>query len=122
VKSELFSHIKWIENRASGHTRAREKPARLAEKLVLIRQSLGLSQDGVIRQIGVVGKITREDISKYERGLREPSLPILLEYARAAGIWVDVLIDDDLDLPEKLPSPRKHAGIKGTRVAASKRK
>jgi transcriptional regulator with XRE-family HTH domain len=103
-------------------TRAREKPARLAEKLVLIRQCFRLSQDGIIRRMGVMGKITREDISKYERGLREPSLPILLEYARVAGVWVDVLIDDALDLPEKPLSSGKHAGIRSKHTSASKKR
>jgi hypothetical protein len=41
-------------------------------------------------------------------GKREPSLPLLLKYARIAGICVDDLIDDELDLPEKLPSKPKH--------------
>jgi len=33
-------------------------------------------------------------------GTREPPLPILLRYARLAGISTDVLIDDDLKLPK----------------------
>lgn len=85
-------------------SRAREKPARLAEKLVQIRQALDLSQDGMIRRMGVTDKITREDISKYERGLREPSLLVLLEYGRAANVPVEVLIDDEIDLPRNLPA------------------
>jgi transcriptional regulator with XRE-family HTH domain len=93
-------------------TRSREKPARLAEKLVQIRHSLGLSQDGIIRYMGVTEKITREDISKYERGLREPSLLVLLEYARAAGVWIDALVDDELDLPDKLPGTVKCEGVR----------
>jgi transcriptional regulator with XRE-family HTH domain len=88
-------------------SKAREKPARLAKKLVRIRQTLDLSQDGMIRRMGVTNKITREDISKYERGLREPSLLVLLEYARAANVSVETLIDDELNLPEKLPANPK---------------
>jgi transcriptional regulator with XRE-family HTH domain len=84
-------------------SRAREKPARLAEKLVRIRQALDLSQDGMIRRMGVTDKITREDISKYERGLREPSLLVLLEYARAAGVPMETLVDDNQHLPEHSP-------------------
>jgi transcriptional regulator with XRE-family HTH domain len=85
-------------------TRAREKPARLAEKLAQIRQTLNLSQDGMISRMGVAEKITREDISKYERGLREPSLLVLLEYARVAGVTMEMLADDKLDLPKRLPA------------------
>jgi transcriptional regulator with XRE-family HTH domain len=84
-----------------------EKPARLAEKLSYIRRALDLSQDGMVQRVGLQGKLAREDISKYERGLRLPSLLTLLRYARAAGVSVDVLLDDSLDLPSKLPRSRK---------------
>lgn len=85
----------------------REKPARLAEKLAYIRQSLNLSQDEMLRQLRLNEQLTREEVSKYERGLRVPSLLTLLKYARAAGLIVDELIDDELDLPNKLPISRK---------------
>jgi hypothetical protein len=42
-------------------------------------------------------------ISEYERGKREPSLWILLAYARAACIHLEDLIDDQIDLPAELP-------------------
>lgn len=102
-------------------THSREKPGRLAEKLVQIRTSLGLSQDGIIRRMGVSEKITREDISKYERGLREPSLLVLWEYARAAGVWLDVLVDDELDLPLKLPANPKSEGIRRKKSYSGKK-
>jgi transcriptional regulator with XRE-family HTH domain len=46
-------------------------------------------------------------ISEFERGLREPSLLALLEYARLAGVSTDVLIDDEIELPKKLMQRRK---------------
>lgn len=76
----------------------REKPTKLGKKLANIRASLGLSQDGLVRALGLTAKLTRNDISKYERGVREPSLSVLLKYARAARINVEVLIDDELGL------------------------
>lgn len=85
----------------------REKPVRLAEKLAYIRNSLNLSQEEMIRLLGLEARLTREEISKYERGLRAPSLPNLLKYARAAGLIVDELIDDEIDLPNKLPRKAK---------------
>jgi transcriptional regulator with XRE-family HTH domain len=91
-------------------TRAREAPARLAEKLVQIREALDLSQDGMIRRMGVAEKITREDVSKYERGVRQPSLLVVLEYARAADIAMEVLVDDSLQLPKKLIINMKSKG------------
>jgi transcriptional regulator with XRE-family HTH domain len=85
---------------------ARLKPNRLAEKLVQIRTALGLSQNELIRQLEV--DLTQNRISEYETGKGEPPLPVLLRYARLAGVCVETLIDDDLDLPEKLPAKPKH--------------
>jgi transcriptional regulator with XRE-family HTH domain len=102
-------------------THSREKPSRLAEKLAQIRYSLALSQDGMIRRMGVSEKITREDVSKYERGLREPSLLVLWEYARAAGVWLDVLVDDELDLPQKLPANPKSEGVRRKKSSRGKK-
>jgi len=90
----------------------REKPARLAEKLVYIRKALDLSQDEMVRHLGLADQLTREELSKYERGLRVPSLLTLLKYARASNLIVDDLIDDELQLPEKLPASSKGEGIK----------
>ena len=81
---------------------SREKPERLAEKLIQIRNALGLSQNEILSRMGLTERLNRDDISKYERGVREPSLLVILRYARAAGISTDYLIDDDLDLPKKL--------------------
>lgn len=96
---------------------ARRKPARLAEKLLAIRTGLGLSQNGIIRQMGFVHDLSQAEISMFERGVRVPPLPVLLEYARAANVLVEVLIDDALDLPEKLPSPKRHEGVRRAQVA-----
>ncbi|MGB9178171.1 MAG: helix-turn-helix transcriptional regulator [Pyrinomonadaceae bacterium] len=86
----------------------REKPKRLAEKLLQIREALGLSQNEIISRMGLNERLNRDDVSKYERGVREPSLLVLLSYARAAGICLDSLVDDELDLPARLPSKAKH--------------
>lgn len=78
---------------------ARVKPARLAEKLIQIRTALGLSQNELIRMLDVA--LTQNRISEYETGKGEPPLPVLLRYARLIGISTDMLIDDELDIPEK---------------------
>ena len=85
---------------------ARLKPDRLAEKLVQLRTTLGLSQNALIGELGV--DLTQNRISEYETGKGEPPLPVLLKYARLAGVCVETLIDDDLDLPAKLPAKPKH--------------
>lgn len=81
---------------------SREKPKRLAEKLLQIRVDLGLSQNQMLERLGLNDRVFRSAVSGYELGTREPTLPILLKYARLAGISTDVLIDDELDLPKKL--------------------
>jgi transcriptional regulator with XRE-family HTH domain len=86
---------------------AREKPERLGEKLALIRSSLELSQEAMVRTLATRGKLTRNDISKYERDLREPSLLVLLRYARIAQISVDDLLDDEVDLPKTFSQAKR---------------
>lgn len=91
---------------------ARRRPQRLAEKLLQIRNALGLSQTGMLRHLGVEDEISYARISEYELDKAEPTLMILLQYARAAGVNTEALIDDELDLPDKLPDNTSHEDIK----------
>ena len=79
-----------------GHSRPR--PKHLAKKLMQIRSSLGVSQGELVRQLGVQALIEHTTISKYELNKNEPPLIILLAYARLAGIPVEQIIDDELEL------------------------
>ena len=88
------------------HPRRRQK--RLAEKLLQVRLALGLSQNEMLHRLGAEEDLYRTNISNYELGEREPPLYVLLGYARLAGVCLDVLVDDDLDLPAKLPAKPKH--------------
>lgn len=90
----------------------RERPERLAEKLLHIRRSLSLSQNGMIRCMGMGDKLVQADISTYEINQREPPLKVLLAYARASNLSVEALIDDNIDLPENLPAKSKGEGIR----------
>jgi DNA-binding XRE family transcriptional regulator len=85
----------------------RKKPKHLAKKLSEIRAGLGLSQGGMLRRLGLESELERDYISKYERGVLEPPLHVLLAYARAVSLSTDILIDDKLDLPASLPSKPK---------------
>ncbi|MDQ1589704.1 MAG: Helix-turn-helix domain [Pyrinomonadaceae bacterium] len=89
-----------------GHPRP--KPARLAEKLRQIRLTLGLSQQELHRRLGVEDLIAYNEISKYELGKNEPYLQILLQYARVAGVHMEDIVDDELDLPGNV----RHEGIR----------
>jgi transcriptional regulator with XRE-family HTH domain len=88
--------------------RPRPRPERLGAKLRAIREALGLSQTGMVKRLDVEG-IVASQISEYETGKREPSLITLLHYARLANVHMDVLVDDRLDLPAKLPAKLKHS-------------
>jgi transcriptional regulator with XRE-family HTH domain len=86
---------------------SRPKPARLAVKLLRVREALGVSQITMVELLAQP-KLHPAHVSGYERGEREPPLTVLLRYARLAGVCLDVLVDDELDLPLKLPAKPKH--------------
>jgi transcriptional regulator with XRE-family HTH domain len=91
-----------------GH--ARRRPMRLAEKLFLIRTRLGFSQKELHRHLRVEDEIPYTRISDYELDKNEPPLAILREYARLAGLHLEVIVDDRLDLPSQLPGPVQYEG------------
>jgi transcriptional regulator with XRE-family HTH domain len=93
---------------------SRTRPKRLAEKLKQIRESLDLSQDGMLARLGLnkIEGLERSVISAFELDKREPSLEVLLAYARVANVYVEALIDDEINLPDKLPAKVKSEGIK----------
>jgi transcriptional regulator with XRE-family HTH domain len=97
------------------------RPVRLPEKILQIRLALGETQEGMVRRLGFP-EITREYISGFERGTREPPLPVLLRIANLAGVYVDALIDDGVTLPEALPANPKTDGIKIQAHSKKKRK
>ncbi|HZB44550.1 MAG TPA: helix-turn-helix transcriptional regulator [Pyrinomonadaceae bacterium] len=97
----------------------RPMPERLPEKLLTIRNALGLSQTEMLKRLGAEDQIDYTAISKYEVGRNEPSLVILLRYARAAGIHLEDLVDDEVDLPEKLPG---HVRYRGKPLSSRSRK
>jgi transcriptional regulator with XRE-family HTH domain len=89
--------------------KARMRQERLAEKLLQVRITLGLSQSEMLRRLGFEDVLDYKRISEYELGKSDPPLAVILSYAHLAGICTDVLIDDALDLPEKLPAKPKHS-------------
>lgn len=84
-------------------TKSRYRPKNLNRKLREIRKALGLSQSEMLRRLGAEGSFSTARISEYESGIREPSLWVLLAYARVARIHLESLVDDNSTLPEKLP-------------------
>ncbi len=97
---------------------SRERSSRLAEKLGQIRETLRLSQDGILIKLGCQNSsINRSSISGYERGEREPPLLVLYAYAKLANVYLEVLVDDALNLPNIIPSYEKSLGEKNRTAA-----
>lgn len=92
-------------------THARPRPGRLAEKLLQIRKAFGDSQNGLIRRLDLTGELTQSDISAFERGTREPPLTVLLRYSKVARVWINALVDDEVDLPKDIPTNPMNEGI-----------
>ena len=77
-----------------GH--ARNKPKRLAAKLLQIREVLGLSQREMAERLGSYR--THHHISKYERGKSVPPVEVMLAYSRLANVQIEQIVDDGLHL------------------------
>ena len=90
----------------------RHAPKRLGEKLLKIRESFGVTQAAFLERLRNPEAITQKSISDYERGRREPPLLILLRYARIANVFLEVLVDDSLDLPNAIPPKEKFWKLK----------
>ena len=99
----------------------RRKSERLGEKLLQIRAALGLSQREILRLLGYEEAIYYNRISDYELNKRTPPFPLVLEYARVAGVHMEDIVDDELDLPAKLPGKVRYEGIKRSSRAKKSR-
>ncbi len=80
---------------------SRMKPERLGEKLLAIRRKFDYSLSQMADALSTEQvKVVRTDISRFEKGQREPSLIILLRYAKLVGISLDTLADDEIEFPK----------------------
>jgi transcriptional regulator with XRE-family HTH domain len=108
--------------RSASRRKASQTPARLAEKLLQIRRGLGLSQNQMIRRLGLEDELIQSHISAYEQEneklRRVPPPSVLLAYARAisttgSGEFLEAILDDVMELPDVLPSdPGKVRALK----------
>ena len=84
-------------------TKKRPVPARLPEKLLKIRRILDLTQEQLAERVSHLPSAPQPGhISRFEQGLREPNLVYLLEISRLSGVSLEVLLDDNLDVPDRL--------------------
>lgn len=88
----------------------RPRPERLADKLRQIREGLELSQTQMLARLGLEDTMHYGRISQYENDEREPALTTLLAYARVAGVHLEDIVDDNLDLPGRLPGKVNYRG------------
>lgn len=85
----------------------RPQPKKLGAKLRKIRIGLGLTQEQIATKLRKTPSPPQPaHISRFELGQREPSLAVLLAYARLAGLTMDVLVDDLMELPDRLATTR----------------
>jgi hypothetical protein len=66
----------------------------------------------MLKRLGYEDTIVYTRISDYELSKRVPPLPLILQYARVAGVHLEDIVDDELELPEKLPSNVRYRGVK----------
>ncbi|HKG45258.1 MAG TPA: helix-turn-helix transcriptional regulator [Pyrinomonadaceae bacterium] len=88
-----------------GHPRPRQK--NIGKKLLQIRERLDIPQHVMPARLG------RPDlhpgrISEYENNDREPSLLTLLHYANLAGVHLEVIVNDNVELPDTIPGSVHH--------------
>jgi transcriptional regulator with XRE-family HTH domain len=77
----------------------RAMPKKLGRKMRQIREGLGISQRQIVDALNYTATPLRaSQISQYENGQREPTMMLVLAYARLAGVSTDVLIDDKMKL------------------------
>src|SRR5215467_3855954 len=87
----------------------RTQPEKLKIKLKTIRVKMDVSQQKMaelLKSYVPNEVIVPGHISDFENGKREPSLPVLLAFSKLTDVSVNVLIDDELDLPERLPATK----------------
>lgn len=69
----------------------------LADKITELRKKSGLSQEELAGQLGV----TRQSVSKWEGAQSIPDMDKILAMSRLFGVSTDVLLKDELELPER---------------------
>jgi transcriptional regulator with XRE-family HTH domain len=88
--------IEWRNGRRIMIVPRQQHQKRLAAKLLQIRERLGVSQTEIVQRLGLQTDHTL--ISMYEPNKRQPPLNVLLAYARLAGVPLEQIVDDGLEL------------------------
>lgn len=79
----------------------RAMPKKLGKKLRQIRESLGMSQREIVTALNYKDTPLRaSQISQYENSQREPTMMLVLAYARLAKVPMERLVDDKMKMPD----------------------
>jgi transcriptional regulator with XRE-family HTH domain len=77
----------------------RAMPKKLGKKMKQIRERLGMSQREIVKALNYRDTPLRaSQISQYESGQREPTMMLVLAYARLAKVPMEILVDDKMRL------------------------
>lgn len=77
----------------------RAMPKKLGKKLRQIREGLGMSQRQIVETLNYKATPLRaSQISQYESGQREPTMMLVLAYARLAKVPMECLVDDKMKI------------------------
>lgn len=77
----------------------RAMPKKLGKKMKQIREGLGMSQREIVKALNYKDTPLRaSQISQYETGQREPTMMLVLAYARLANVPMEALVDDKMKL------------------------
>ena len=103
----------------------------LKKRLTVLRTERGLSQEELAREV----EVTRQTVSKWERGLFAPSTVNLIALGRLYGVSLDELVNgeppageheekeaerpEEVERPEEAPTRKKHLPLKIMGAAAA---
>jgi transcriptional regulator with XRE-family HTH domain len=76
----------------------------------------------MLRRLELEEVVGLKRMSDYELGVREPTLDTILHYARVAGVHMEDIVDDELELPAKLPGNVRYKGIPAKSAPRSKKR
>ncbi|EMS73520.1 helix-turn-helix domain-containing protein [Ruminiclostridium cellobioparum] len=72
---------------------------KLADKILNIRKTYGMSQDDLAEKLNV----SRQAISRWEMGTAQPDTPNVLQLSKLFGVTTDYLLNDDYESDRDVP-------------------